>query len=151
MCGIAGFITAKRHGTMEANGMRMANAIARRGPDDWGLWTDTPAGVCLAHRRLAIVDVYIAGHQPMHSANERFVIAYNGEVYNHLEIRGALEAAGANPEWRGHSDTETLLCCRARIFAFLDCGRQDRAVLHSIAIIRLVAFAHCARSEWSSE
>lgn len=109
MCGIAGFITPMGHGTMEATGTNMANAISRRGPDDWGVWADTATGICLAHRRLAIVDVSGAGHQPMRSANERFVIAYNGEVYNHLEIRAALEVAGAAPDWRGHSDTETLL------------------------------------------
>ena len=74
-----------------------------------GLWVDAQAGIALGHRRLSIVDLSPAGHQPMHSAGERFVLAFNGEIYNHLDLRAELEAAGAAPAWRGHSDTETLL------------------------------------------
>ena len=89
----------------------MADTIAYRGPDDSGVWADENAGLALAHRRLSIVDLSVAGHQPMLSASSRFVLAYNGEVYNHLDLRRELEAAGAAPTWRGHSDTETLLAC----------------------------------------
>jgi len=109
MCGIAGFMTATGLASMEVEGVRMANAIAHRGRDDSGVWTDAVAGVCLAHRRLSIIDLSAAGHQPMRSTCGRFVLAFNGEIYNHLDIRAELEMAGAAPAWRGHSDTETLL------------------------------------------
>jgi asparagine synthase (glutamine-hydrolysing) len=88
----------------------MAAAIAHRGPDDYGLWCDPTAGLALAHRRLAILDLSPAGHQPMASATGRYVIAFNGEIYNHLAMRRELESTGAVQQpWRGHSDTETLL------------------------------------------
>ncbi len=109
MCGIAGFIAATRLNAMESTGARMADALAHRGPDDGGVWIDRDAGVCLAHRRLAIMDLSAAGHQPMTSSGDRFVISYNGEIYNHLEIRAEIEAFGFGVRWRGHSDTETLL------------------------------------------
>ena len=94
---------------MESLGRRMAGAIAHRGPDDSGVWIDTETGLCLAHRRLSIVDLSPAGHQPMLSRSGRFVLSYNGEIYNHLEIRASLETAFGDLEWRGRSDTETLL------------------------------------------
>ena len=109
MCGIAGFMTATGHASMAADGVRMANAIAYRGPDDLGVWADSAAGICLAFRRLSIIDLSPAGHQPMHSAGGRYVLAFNGEIYNHLALRLDLQAAGNTPAWRGHSDTETLL------------------------------------------
>ena len=87
----------------------MTLAISLRGPDDAGAWADEQSGVALGHRRLSIVDLSPAGHQPMASAGGRFVIAFNGEIYNHQELRSELTAAGAAPAWRGHSDTETLL------------------------------------------
>ena len=87
----------------------MALTIDYRGPDDAGAWADQDAGIALGHRRLAIVDLSPAGHQPMQSVAGRFVIAFNGEIYNHLELRASLTAAGVAPVWRGHSDTETLL------------------------------------------
>jgi asparagine synthase (glutamine-hydrolysing) len=82
----------------------MAAAIAHRGPDDAGLWCQPDAGLALAHRRLAILDLSPAGHQPMLSASGRYVIAFNGEIYNHQALRQELQGP-----WRGHSDTETLL------------------------------------------
>jgi asparagine synthase (glutamine-hydrolysing) len=109
MCGLAGFIALAGSATLEADGVRMADAIAHRGPDDSGVWSDAAAGVCLAHRRLSIIDRSTAGHQPMRSTSGRFVLVFNGEIYNHLDIRDELTAAGAAPVWRGHSDTETLL------------------------------------------
>ena len=108
MCGIAGVLGE----TIAATTLRaMASAIAHRGPDDEGVWADADAGIGFAHRRLAIVDLSPAGAQPMHSANLRFVLAFNGEIYNHEDLRAELEAAHAAPVggWRGHSDTETLL------------------------------------------
>ncbi len=111
MCGLAGFITGSSDGHAElvAQATRMALAIRHRGPDDSGAWANAQAGVALGHRRLAIIDLSAAGHQPMLSSRSQFVLAFNGEVYNHQEMRKALQAAGAAPPWRGHSDTETLL------------------------------------------
>lgn len=85
----------------------MATSLSHRGPDGEGFWTGE--GVALGHRRLAIVDLSEAGAQPMISACGRYVIAYNGEIYNHADLRRELEEAGVAPSWRGHSDTETLL------------------------------------------
>ncbi len=109
MCGIAGLWT--RGSPDPALLKRMASTIAHRGPDDQGMWIDSEAGLGLAHRRLAIVDLSPHGHQPMHSADGRFVLNYNGEIYNHPELRAALDADGLAPEggWRGHSDTETVV------------------------------------------
>ena len=93
MCGLAGFITKQNHDTgyLESIVTRMALAIQHRGPDDAGAWVDAEAGIALGHRRLSIVDLSAAGHQPMLSASGRFVLVFNGEVYNHLEIRRELE------------------------------------------------------------
>jgi asparagine synthase (glutamine-hydrolysing) len=88
---------------------RMADKIENRGPDDAGYWFDLNHSIGLGHRRLSIVDLSSAGHQPMHSVTSRYVIAFNGEIYNHLSLREALEVAGQASNWRGHSDTETLL------------------------------------------
>lgn len=112
MCGIVGFL--RRSGTLEPVAARrvasaMAACIARRGPDHHAVHVDTAAGLALGHLRLAIVDLSPAGEQPMISASGRFVIVYNGEIYNHADLRTELEASGASPAWRGHSDTETLL------------------------------------------
>ena len=91
----------------------MDSSLAHRGPDGHDIWIDSEAGAALVHRRLAIVDLSPAGHQPMLSADERFVITYNGEVYSHLEIRAELEADGH--VFRGHSDTEVILESVARV------------------------------------
>lgn len=112
MCGLTGFwAPGADQRDAEAIAESMANGIVHRGPDDSGIWTDADAGIALAHRRLSIVDLSAAGHQPMLSASGRWVLAYNGEVYNHLALREQLEGEGAAPAWRGHSDTETLLAC----------------------------------------
>lgn len=107
MCGIAGYFrTGYQRGGAEAAHVlrRMAGAIVSRGPDDGGSWQDD-AEIGLAHRRLSIIDLSPAGHQPMTSISGRYVTAFNGEIYNHLELRREL----TNTNWRGHSDTETLL------------------------------------------
>lgn len=88
---------------------KMTDAIMHRGPDSDGHWQDPDAGIALGHRRLAVVDLSAAGAQPMRSASGRYVIAFNGEIYNHLKIRAELEKRGETPVWRGHADTETLL------------------------------------------
>ena len=109
MCGIAGLISTAAVDDRAV--ARLIRPIAHRGPDDDGIWLDAEAGVGLGHRRLAIVDLSPAGHQPMLSADGRLVLTFNGEIYNHADLRGALEAQGAVPEggWRGHSDTEVFL------------------------------------------
>jgi asparagine synthase (glutamine-hydrolysing) len=110
MCGIAGFLAEPGRGREEERTARaMADAIARRGPDDHGVWADREAGIAFSHQRLSIVDLTAAGHQPMLSASGRYVITFNGEIYNYAEIREELERTGAAPPWRGHCDTEVLL------------------------------------------
>jgi asparagine synthase (glutamine-hydrolysing) len=113
MCGLAGFWLSENiaHSTADLCSLvgRMADALRLRGPDDSGAWADETIGIALGHRRLAVVDLSPAGHQPMLSNSGRFVITFNGEIYNHLAIREELEAQGVASEWRGHSDTETLL------------------------------------------
>ena len=108
MCGIAGVLdpTSARD-RLERNAIAMSDSIAYRGPDDHGLWSDPEAGIALTHRRLSIVDLSPAGHQPMVSADGRFIITYNGEIYNFQEMRPELEARGI--KFRGHSDTEVML------------------------------------------
>ena len=110
MCGIAGFVgAAPRNGGRNIDDIAesMAASLSHRGPDDQGVWLDNAAGTGLIHRRLSIVDLSPAGHQPMVSANERFVISYNGEVYSHQPVARELAARGI--KFRGHSDTEVIL------------------------------------------
>src|SRR5690349_2642161 len=112
MCGITGFWspeTGLRGDAIQPTLARMADAVKHRGPDSFGYWHDYNTGIALAQRRLAILDLSSAGSQPMVSASGRFVIVFNGEIYNHWNLRSALTAEAAAPEWRGHSDTETLL------------------------------------------
>jgi asparagine synthase (glutamine-hydrolysing) len=108
MCGITG-IWRKRGVDAAATASRMTDRIAHRGPDDAGLWSDAVAGIALGFRRLSIIDVSPAGHQPMQSVSGRFTMIFNGEVYNFLAIREELERGGLAPSWRGHSDTEVIL------------------------------------------
>ena len=109
MCGFAGFYTGKKISADPASVLSaMGVAIQSRGPDSSGHWSDTDSGIGFIHRRLAIVDLSEAGHQPMSSESGRYVLAYNGEIYNHLELRAELEQISPR-QWRGHSDTETLL------------------------------------------
>jgi len=108
MCGIAGFID-KSLPDPRLVADRMTHALSHRGPDDSGLWIDYETGVALGHRRLSIIDVSSSGHQPMTSSSGRYVVVFNGEIYNHTTIRQELEAYGRLVMWRGRSDTETLL------------------------------------------
>lgn len=108
MCGIAGYIS-QHTALSEPLARRMAQRIVHRGPDGAGVWCDTNAGVALAHRRLAILDLSEAGQQPMVSAGGRLVLSFNGEIYNHAALRAEIVAAGWSAGWNGHSDTETLL------------------------------------------
>ncbi len=158
MCGFTGFLDRKHTFTNEeAHPIleTMNRKILNRGPDDDGVWIDPNQGIALAHRRLSILDLSAAGHQPMTSQSQRYVLVFNGEIYNHLEIRRDIEQFGAAPvhpladqggmrdpqadsRWRGHSDTETLLAAieifgvgealsRSRgMFAFALWDRHDR-------------------------
>lgn len=139
MCGFAGILTPNPQ-ELEARAIAMRDAIRHRGPDDAGLWCDPAAGIALGHRRLSILDLTAAGHQPMASVSGRWVIAFNGEIYNYQDLRQALEAEGKAPPWRGGSDTEVLLagidawglegCLRRAIgmFALVLWDRQDRSL-----------------------
>jgi len=110
MCGIAGFFTVNNKrikDEMVEIANRIADAIEHRGPDNGGVWISEDVGLAFAHRRLSVIDLSITGNQPMHSENGQYVIIFNGEVYNHPEMRQELLSCGK--VFRGHSDTEVLL------------------------------------------
>ena len=104
MCGIAGVLSSGRIDPLVMR--RMVATLRHRGPDDEGIWID--GGIGLGHRRLSVIDLSPNGHQPMVSQSGRYVLTFNGEIYNHAALRAALESEGISG-WRGHSDTETLL------------------------------------------
>lgn len=109
MCGLTGFWNLHQQDITKVTRIAeaMAGQLSHRGPDGHGVWV--AEGLALAHRRLAILDLSEAGHQPMISACGRYIIVLNGEIYNHPDLRAELEIEGVAAEWRGHSDTETLL------------------------------------------
>jgi asparagine synthase (glutamine-hydrolysing) len=110
VCGIAGYFTVnneRNNGEMTAIANGMANAIEHRGPDSSGVWVSEQVGLALAHRRLSIIDLSTNGNQPMCSQNGQYVIVFNGEIYNHRELRQELLSCGKT--FRGHSDTEVIL------------------------------------------
>ncbi|PYU93128.1 MAG: asparagine synthase (glutamine-hydrolyzing) [Acidobacteria bacterium] len=142
MCGITGLLTPSASGEdLETAVRRMASALVHRGPDDEGAWVDPEVGIALGFRRLAILDLSTAGHQPMVSACGRHVIVFNGEVYNFAELRHELEPKGHC--FRGHSDTEVMLAAIGQwglqeavkkfvgMFAFALWDRQER-ILHLV-------------------
>lgn len=113
MCGLAGFWHAGRN-SQSANDLGrvvvgMARVLISRGPDDSGSWVDPGCGIALGHSRLAVLDLSPAGHQPMRSNSERFTMVFNGEIYNHIDLRAELNDSLVAYDWRGYSDTETLL------------------------------------------
>ena len=141
MCGFAGFFSKQIASDDYSHvAERMAATLEHRGPDESGSWSDASAGFAVAHQRLAILDLSRHGHQPMLSASGRWVLAYNGEIYNHLDLRKQLKSSCNTSSWRGHSDTETLLACIdawgieetlsrvAGMFAFALWDRQERAL-----------------------
>lgn len=143
MCGLAGFMRypSGGHYDLQTCVTSMINRMIHRGPDDVGVWLDQECGVALGHRRLSIMDLSPLGHQPMASASGRFIIAFNGEIYNHRILRKELENVGA--KWRGHSDTEVMLAAFERwglkgalerfngMFAFALWDKSER-VLHLV-------------------
>ena len=108
MCGIAGIVTKDYISDLPFACRTMTNSLQHRGPDNSDTWHDSNRGIALGHRRLSIVDLSPAGHQPMHSSNKRFIITYNGEIYNHLTLRRLIEK-DLTVNWKSNSDTETLL------------------------------------------
>ncbi len=107
MCGIVGYWDKRGANTMVVE--QMALRIRHRGPDGSGVWLNDSEELAMAHRRLAIIDLTPAGHQPMTSPCGRFTLVFNGEIYNHTDLRANLQREGGGFDWRGHSDTETLL------------------------------------------
>jgi len=141
MCGFAGCIDARgatAKTALEAMAGRMAEVLRHRGPDDQGVWADPKAGVAFGHRRLSILDLSTAGHQPMFSPTGRFVIVYNGEIYDCEQLRQALLRENPNLRFCGHSDTEVMLAAFEQwgvefslermngMFAFALWDQQDR-------------------------
>lgn len=139
MCGIAGLLDTGRRSTnceLRELVVGMTNRLRHRGPDDVGTWTDAEMGIALGHRRLSILDLSPEGHQPMHSVCGRYVISFNGEIYNFRALRAELESLGYR--FRGHSDTEVMLSCISHwgilsalqrfngMFAFALWDRQER-------------------------
>jgi len=108
MCGIAGFYSRSQFKFDDAI-IKMNKAINHRGPDSGSSWFSMNSGIVLGHQRLSILDLSDAGSQPMQSNSGRFILTYNGEIYNHLEIRSELEINNSKVKWRGNSDTETLI------------------------------------------
>jgi asparagine synthase (glutamine-hydrolysing) len=112
MCGLVGFIGGtgiRSQAALAALAGRMSARLRHRGPDDDGVWVDAHCGVALGHRRLSIIDLSSHGAQPMVSHSGRYLLAYNGEIYNHIELRHEIESGRGAIPWRGHSDTETVL------------------------------------------
>ncbi|GAX92058.1 asparagine synthase (glutamine-hydrolyzing) [Effusibacillus lacus] len=142
MCGIAGFISIQSRLTtdeLQQQAIKMGESIVHRGPDDSGIWVDAEAGIALAHRRLSIVDLSPEGHQPMVSPSGRYVIVFNGEIYNFCILREELQRSGYS--FRGHSDTEVMLAAIEQfgvepaikkfvgMFAFALWDRQERMLI----------------------
>src|SRR6185369_4643884 len=142
MCGIAGFWSSSPsapQARLQQTAQRMAATLRHRGPDSGGVWADARSGVALGHRRLAILDLSEEGHQPMHSADGRYVLVFNGEIYNVQSLHRDLSRRGHS--FRGHSDTEVMLAGFSEwgvvkalehfvgMFAFAVWDRRER-VLH---------------------
>jgi len=158
MCGIAGFLTSAggNADSMRAIATRMSNTIRHRGPDSDGVFVDAEAGIAFGFRRLAILDLTDAGAQPMTSPSGRYVINFNGEVYNHRELRAQLDGV----QWRGHSDTEVMLAAIERwglrgaverfvgMFAFAVWDRAERklSLVRDRAGVKPLYVAQCGNT-----
>lgn len=136
MCGFAGFLGlgALCADDVSTTAKKMGEAILHRGPDDSGTWHDLSGQIAFVHQRLSVLDLSPAGHQPMVSRSGRYVVAFNGEIYNHLALRQQLEENALHPErWRGHSDTETLL-------AGIDAWGLEETLTRSIGMFALAVW-----------
>lgn len=142
MCGLAGMLLpgpVTEQAALEGLARRMGDALVHRGPDDSGVWADAGRGIALAHRRLSILDLSPLGHQPMASNDGRYVLAYNGEVYNFVALRAELEALGHR--FRGHSDTEVLLA------AFVAWG-LDETLQRANGMFAIALWDHAEQCLW---
>lgn len=119
----------------------MVRSVCHRGPDDEGLWLDERSGIALGHRRLAVIDLSPQGRQPMHSQDGRYVISFNGEIYNFRDMRLELEREGKAPPWRGRSDTEVLLAAISRW------GLKD-ALQRSVGMFAMALYDRAERKLW---
>src|SRR5262245_42598473 len=113
MCGVTGLWMPPGCGNVDRQIDGMTSTLQHRGPDASGTWVDHKIGIALGHRRLAILDLSERGAQPMVSHCKRYVITFNGEIYNHQSLRQELSGVRGGIHWRGTSDTETLLACFA--------------------------------------
>ncbi len=140
MCGIAGSLGTPTTdpSSLVDNVQRMIASLVHRGPDDGGIWADPSGAICLGSRRLAIVDVSAAGHQPMPSASGRYVVALNGEIYNHRSLRARLERSNDAPAWRGASDTELLT-------AAFDAWGVDATLVACVGMFAIAVWDRCDR------
>ncbi|MBT4732187.1 asparagine synthetase B, partial [Candidatus Woesearchaeota archaeon] len=111
MCGIFGVLSSNLPNNVNSLVNNVLSTLHHRGPDDRGTWSDLSAGVVLGHTRLSILDLTAAGHQPMVSLSGRYIIVFNGEIYNHQSLRKELQKIKNEFIWKGGSDTETLLAC----------------------------------------
>ncbi len=143
MCGISGFLDLS-HGNLASElrsvAARMSDRLRHRGPDDAGVWVDAEAGIALSMRRLSILDLSAAGHQPMESASGRYIIVFNGEIYNYEDLRDELLKGDSACSFRGGSDTEVMLAAFEKwgveqsvrrfngMFAFAVWDRYDRSL-----------------------
>ena len=112
MCGICGFVDITNRYNVKSREKiisEMTDTLVHRGPDDKGYWHNHSMGLSLGHRRLSIMDLSSNGDQPMRSNSGRYIMVFNGEIYNHTALRQELQNSGLSVNWRGHSDTETLL------------------------------------------
>ncbi len=143
MCGLVGVLSRTGETGVDFNHTirRMADTLVHRGPDDSGLWSDPAQGIALAHRRLSVLDLTPAGHQPMGSASGRWFIAYNGEIYNHLELRELLAQEGYEAGWHGHSDTETLL-------AAIDAWGLEKTLSRTVGMFALALWDREEHTLW---
>ncbi|KQB09450.1 asparagine synthase (glutamine-hydrolyzing) [Vibrio metoecus] len=134
MCGIAGFVGWKTPALVESTLRTMGDQIQTRGPDSQGIWASSDGGIGFVHQRLAIVDLSDAGHQPMLSDCGRYVLVFNGEIYNHLSVRQGLKDAFGEKasHWKGHSDTETLL--KAIVLLGLEKALEQIVGMYAFAI-----------------
>ncbi|MGC1298137.1 MAG: asparagine synthetase B, partial [Alloacidobacterium sp.] len=144
MCGISGFLDLScGNSASEFRGiaMRMADTLRHRGPNSGGVWTDADAGIALSMRRLAILDLSRAGNQPMESSSGRYIIVFNGEIYNYEDLKSELSKGEQAYSFRGNSDTEAMLAAFEKwgieqsvirfngMFAFAVWDRHDRSLI----------------------
>ena len=144
MCGITGFWTKGHDRPLRQTLDAMTDSLSHRGPDGRGIWIDDNRGIALGHRRLSIIDLSPSGAQPMASASERWVITYNGEIYNFAELRREIEKRDATYPFRGNSDTEVLLAA-VESFGLVDALKRTNGMFAFALWDRLERRLHLVR------